>query len=170
MRKAAFVGIAILAALALSVGAFAYPMVAGVHSLTTPHQTAPASGTHPQGDENSTGNGTCDHPNGTYDDGNETHDHENEAYGNETGDHGNETGNETGDHEGYEPPEANETENETGNGSRMDAAVQTLALTPSVVTGWMIGAHNGVDVLTMVRNFATVEWSLVTAAWGHLFG
>lgn len=156
MRKRLFVITALLAALALSVGAFAYPMVVGIHPLSAAHQAAPTNGTHPRGDDNSTGN--------------ETRDHENETSDNETGDQGNETENETGDHEGYEPPEANDTENDTGNDSGMDAAVQTLALTQPVVTSWMVGTPSWGGVLTLVRDVATVEWSLGTAAWGHLFG
>ena len=111
MRKAAFIGIAILAALALSVGALAYPAVVGSHALATTHPNTPANATHPRGDDNSTGNQT----------------HENE---NETGDHeappgGNETENETGGNETAPPfPEANETENETFNGSFREISVE----------------------------------------------
>jgi hypothetical protein len=91
--------------LALSVGAFAYPVVVGTHPLSAVHTGSPATVNHPQTGDNSTGN---------------------ETSGNETGDHqappaGNETDNETADNESADnetapippPPEANETENET---------------------------------------------------------
>ncbi len=107
MRKAIMIGVALVAALALSVGAFAYPMVVGNHTLSTAHAAAPATVNHPKtGDDNSTGNQTND---------NETGDHQ----GNETGDQGNETGdsqgNQTGDQQGNETgdQQGNETENDT---------------------------------------------------------
>jgi len=81
---------ALIAVLALSVGAFAYPVVVGTHPLSTAHAATPATVTHPKtGEDNSTANQT----------------NENETADNETGD------NETAP---VPPaPEANETENET---------------------------------------------------------
>ncbi len=85
MRKAILVATALIAVLALSVGALAYPMVVGIHPLATAHAASPATVNHPKtGDDNSTGNETNE---------------------NETGD------NETAP---MPPaPEANETENES---------------------------------------------------------
>lgn len=125
MRKATMLATAVIAVLALSVGALAYPVVVGAHPLSLLHTGTPAIVTHPKtGDDNSTGNQTNE---------NETGDHENETgpSGNETGDNetgdsqgaptGNETGNETSDNETGEnetspvppAPEGNETENES---------------------------------------------------------
>ena len=85
MRKVILMVAALVAVLALSVGAFAYPMVAGTHALSTGHAAAPATVNHPKtGDDNSTGNQT----------------NENETQDNETA-------------PVPPPPEANETENET---------------------------------------------------------
>ncbi len=101
MRKATMIATALVAVLALSVGALAYPVVVGNQPLSLFHSGTPATVTHPKtGDDNSTGNQTNE---------------------NETGDHqvppaGNETDNETGDNETAPvppSPEANETENET---------------------------------------------------------
>lgn len=83
MRKATMIVTALVAVLALSVGAFAYPMVVGTHPLSTAHAATPATVNHPKNsDDNSTSNQTN---------------------ANETGD------NETAP----PAPEANETENET---------------------------------------------------------
>lgn len=125
MRKAVFIGIAVLAALALSVGAFAYPAVMGIHPAATAHSSAPATGSHPRGDDNSTGNQTNE---------NETGDHESPPAGNETE-------NETGDNETTPPPpEANETENETENGSSMGAMVEhNVTVAHSDNTTWVNG-------------------------------
>ncbi|HII39781.1 MAG TPA: hypothetical protein HA326_01015 [Thermoplasmata archaeon] len=100
MRKATMIATTLIAVLALSVGAFAYPAVVGTHPLSAVHSGSPVTATHPKTGDNSTDNGTSD---------------------NETGDHqtapvGNETDNETADNETAPVPpmpEANETENET---------------------------------------------------------
>ncbi len=108
MRKATMLATALIAVLALSVGAFAYPVVVGTHSLSTAHVATPAV-THPKtGDDNSTGNQTNENETGDQQ-GNQTGD----SQENETGDN---QGNETGDNETAPvppAPEANETENET---------------------------------------------------------
>lgn len=88
MRMATIIATALIAVLALSVGALAYPVMVGTHPLSTAQTATPATVTHPRtGDGNSTGNQT----------------NENETADNETGD------NETAP----VPPQANETENET---------------------------------------------------------
>ncbi len=85
MRKVTLIATALIAALALSAGALAYPAVVGTHPLATAHASTPATVTHPKtGDDNSTGNETND---------NETGDHQGVPSGNETE---NETENETG--------------------------------------------------------------------------
>ncbi len=76
MRKATLIATALIAVLALSVGAFAYPVVVGTHSVPSVHATTPATVTHPKtGDDNSTANETND---------NETGDHQGAPSGNET--------------------------------------------------------------------------------------
>ncbi len=99
MRKATLIVTALIAVLALSVGAFAYPVVVGTHSVPSVHATSPATVTHPtNGDDNSTANETNT---------NETADHH--AAANETE---NDTAeNETSDHQ--VAPFGNETENDT---------------------------------------------------------
>ena len=85
MRKAILIATALIAVLALSVGALAYPAMVGTHSLSATHSGSPATATHPKtGDDNSTGNRTSE---------NETQDNETAPV--------------------PPPPEANETENET---------------------------------------------------------
>ncbi len=117
MRKATMIATALIAVLALSVGAFAYPMVVGTHSLSTVHSGTPATVSHPKTADNSTDNETND--NQTSDHQAAANEHENETAENETSDHevapfGNET-NETENESAPSPPapEANETENET---------------------------------------------------------
>ena len=97
MRKATWIATALIAVLALSVGAFAYPVVVGTHPLSTVHSGSPGTVNHPTTGDNSTGNETND---------------------NETGDHeappaANETENETADNETLPipaMPEFNDTE------------------------------------------------------------
>lgn len=91
MRKARYVAVAIVAALALLVGVFAYPVVAGIHPLAAGTGT-PATAGHSRTADDSPGNET-----------NET----------ETGDHQvNETENETGS--APSGSDVNDTENDTG--------------------------------------------------------
>lgn len=88
MRKAILIATALIAALALSVGALAYPAMVGTHPLAATHSGSPATVTHPKtGDDNSTGNRTSE---------NETQDNETAPV--------------------PPPPEANETENDTDMG------------------------------------------------------
>ena len=85
MRKATMIATTLIAVLALSVGAFAYPAVVGTHPLSAVHSGSPVTATHPKtGDDTSTGNRTSE---------NETQDNETAPV--------------------PPPPEANETENET---------------------------------------------------------
>jgi hypothetical protein len=101
MRKLSNVAIAIVAALALFVGVFAYPVVAGNHPLSV-SSGAPATAGHPR-TADSSGNETND---------TEFDDHQGSSTWNET-----ENGtaeNETGDHSSSD---LNETENETGSAS-----------------------------------------------------
>ncbi len=129
MRKATLIVTALLAVLALSVGALAYPVVVGVHPFATVHPAAPATASHPRGDDNSTGNQTND---------NETGDRE-------TPPAGNESDNETGDNETAPPvppsPEGNETENE----SEMNVSVEhNVTVVQADNTTWI----NGTIVVT----------------------
>ena len=131
MRKATMLATALIAVLALSVGAFAYPVVVGTHPLTAAH-SAPATVNHPKtGDDNSTGNQTNE---------------------NETGDHENETAdNETGENETAPPPapEANETENETemGNVSVDHNVTVTHVGTTTYVNGTIMVIQNGTTLV-----------------------
>lgn len=112
MRKAILIATALVAVLALSVGAFAYPVLVGSRSLGPLHIGAPATTSHPKGGDNPTGNETND----------------------------NETENETRDNE-TEPappaPEANETENEseTGNVSVVHTVTVTQADNVTFING-----------------------------------
>ena len=106
MRKASYVAIAIVAALALLAGAFAYPVVAGFHPLSV-SSGAPAAGSHPK-TADSSGNETNE---------TEVGDHEAPSAWNET-----ENGtadNETSDHSSAD---MNETENDGGNASSDQAS------------------------------------------------
>jgi len=102
MRKATLIATALVAVLALSVGAFAYPVVVGSHPLSAVHSGSPVTVNHPKTGDNSTGNETND---------NETGDHQSAPTGNETD---NETAdNDTQDNETAPvapAPEANETD------------------------------------------------------------
>ncbi len=163
MRKVTMLATALIAVLALSVGAFAYPVVVGVHPLSTPHPAAPTVVSHPRsGDDNSTGNQTNetgDHDNETAPSANET---ENETGDNETGDHqgaptGNETENETGENEGNETapsfPEANETENESEMGFGNVSVEHNVTVTHLDTTTWVNGTltvtQNGTALVTI---------------------
>jgi hypothetical protein len=103
MRKAILLATAILAVLALSAGALAYPVVVGTHSLSAAQSGTCSAPAHPKVADDSSGNETRD---------NETGDH----YAEPASD--NSTSNETGDHSGMS---ANETENETEHSSGSDA-------------------------------------------------
>lgn len=124
MRKATIVAAALIAVLALSVGALAYPVVVGSHPLSLFHTGTPATVTHPKtGDDNSTGN---------------------ETNGNETAD------NETAP---VPPaPEANETENETGNGTdvanvTVDENVTEVHVdNTTYINGTIVVVQNGTDL------------------------
>ncbi len=88
MRKAILITTALIAVLALSVGALAYPAMVGTNSLFAAHSASPATVPHPKtGDDNSTGNRTSE---------NETQDNETAPV--------------------PPPPGANETENDTDMG------------------------------------------------------
>ncbi len=140
MRKATILATALIAVLALSVGALAYPVVVGTHPLSTAHAATPAAVTHPKtGDDNSTGN---------------------QANENETGDHqGNETGvqdNETGDNETAPTPptpEDNETENDTGmfmfNVTVAHNVTMTQVDNTTYVNGTITVSQNGTALVTV---------------------
>lgn len=160
MRKAPMLATALIAVLALSVGALAYPVVVGTHPLSLFHPGTPATGTHPTtGDDNSTGNET-----NTNDTGNNQ--------GNQTGDQGNETGdndaNETGDNDTapiLPAPDGNETGNLTSLfGANVTVAhnvtVTTVAMT-TYVNGTITVSQNGTE-LVMVT-FALVAHDNGTA-------
>ncbi len=144
MRKAILIATALVAVLALSVGAFAYPMVVGTHSLFAGNAAAPATVNHPKtGDDNSTGNRTND--NETGDNGNQTH-----PYDNETGD--NDTG-ENGAAPTPPPSEANETENDTDMG-RLSVSVEHNVTVVQVdnttyVNGTIVVTQNGTALATV---------------------
>lgn len=157
MRKAILIGVALVAALALSVGAFAYPMVVGTHSLSTAHAAAPATVNHPKtGDDNSTGNQTNE--NETGDSGNQTHEYDNETSDNDTGE------NETAPVP--PPPEANETENESemsmmGNVTVDHNVTVTQVDNVTYVNGTITVVQNGTDLVTVT--FAIVAQDNGTA-------
>lgn len=93
MWKATLIATALIAVLALSVGAFAYPVVVGTHPLSAVQAGSPATVNHPKNSDNSTGNETSDHQAAA-------NEHENDTAENETSDHqvapfGNETDNDT---------------------------------------------------------------------------
>lgn len=146
MRKATMLATALIAVLALSVGALAYPVVMGSQPLSLFHAGTPATVTHPKtGDDNSTGNHTNDNETGDSQ-GNETGDQGNEtgdSQGNQTGDQGNETGDN----------DANETENETD----MFASNVTVEHNVTVmqvdsityVNGTITVTQNGTDLVTV---------------------
>lgn len=145
MRKATLIVTALVAVLALSVGALAYPVVVGIHPLSAAHAGTPATGTHPKtGDDNSTANETND---------NETGDHQGAPSGNDTE---NETGdNETGDHQGV--PSGNETDNETENETEMGmsniSVEHNVTVAHSDNTTWVNGTitiNNGTTTLLTV--------------------
>ena len=149
MRKATMIATALIAVLALSVGAFAYPVVVGIHPLSTAHAASPATVTHPKtGDDNSTANETND---------NETGDHQGAPAGNETD---NETAdNDTGENETASvppAPEANETENQT---DLSDVSVEhNVTVTRADNTTWVNGTimvDNGTTTLDEIT-FAIV--------------
>ncbi len=139
MRKATMLGVAVLAALALSVGAFAYPVVVGTHPLSTAHAATPATVTHPKtGDDNSTGNQTNE---------NETGD----SQGNETGDN---QGNQTGDNQGNQTgDQGNETENDTGMFMSNVTVDHNLTVTHvdnmTFVNGTITVSQNGTALVTV---------------------
>lgn len=149
MRKATMIATALIAVLALSVGAFAYPVVVGTHPLSTAHAASPATVIHPKtGDDNSTANETSD---------NETGDHQGAPAGNETD---NETAdNDTGENETAPvppAPEANETVNETDMSSV--SVEHNVTVTRSDNTTWVNGTimvNNGTTTLVEVT-FAIV--------------
>ncbi len=144
MRKATLLATALIAVLALSVGAFAYPVVVGTHPLSTAHAAAPAAVSHPKtGDDNSTGNWTT---------GNETGDHENETADNETGD------NETAP---VPPaPEANETENGTEWEMGNVSIAHNVTVTQQDNTTWVNGT------ISVVQNgTALVEFTFQIVAY-----
>ncbi len=157
MRKATMLATALIAVLALSVGAFAYPVVVGTHPLSTAHAATPATVTHPKtGDDNSTGNQTNENETGDSQ-GNETGDHQ----GNQTGDNqGNEPGdqdNETNDNETAPTPpapEANETENDTGmfmSNVTVDHNVTVSQVdNTTFVNGTIMVSQNGTALVTVM--------------------
>ncbi len=147
MRKASLIGIALLAALALSVGAFAYPAVVGFHPSAA-HPSTSTTVSHPRGDENSTGNQTNENETGDHQ-GNQTGDNQ----GNETGDH---EGNDTGDNETTPTPPApedNETENETGMSMFNVTVDHNVTVTHMDNTTWVNGtivvSQNGTALVTV---------------------
>jgi hypothetical protein len=111
---------ALVAALALSVGALAYPVVVGTHPLSAVHTGTPATVNHPQTGDNSTGNETNDNETGDHQGASAANETENETAENETSDHqvapfGNETDNDTEAQDNETAPvppapEGNETE------------------------------------------------------------
>lgn len=136
MRKATLIATALIAVLALSVGAFAYPGVVGTHSVPSAHAATPATVTHPKnGDDNSTANETND---------------------NQTGDHQgapscNDTENETGDHQGV--PSGNETGNETEMDMFNISVEHNVTVAHSDNTTWVNGTitvDNGTTTLLTV--------------------
>ncbi len=142
MRKATMLATALIAVLALSVGAIAYPVVVGVHPLSTAHPAAPATVSHPKtGDDNSTGNSS-----------NETGNHDNE-----TAPSANETENETGENEGNETAPSFSEGNETENGSEMEFAnvsvEHNVTVTHVDTTTWVNGTitvtENGTTLVTI---------------------
>ncbi len=140
------IGIALLAALALSVGAIAYPAVVGLHPFATAHASTPTTVSHPRGDDNSTGNQTNDNETGDHQ-GNQTGDDQ----GNETGDH---QGNQTGDNQGNETgDEGNETENETGMFMSNVTVEHNVTVTHMDNTTWVNGtivvSQNGTALVTV---------------------
>ncbi len=145
MRKATLIATALIAVLALSVGAFAYPVVVGTHPVAAAHAATPAIVNHPKTGDNSTGNETND---------NETGDHQGAPTGNETD---NETAdNETGDNETAPTPpapEANETENETEMEMSNISVEHNVTVAHSDNTTWVNGTimvDNGTTTLLTV--------------------
>ena len=125
MRKALLIATALIAVLALSVGALAYPLVVGAHPLSTAHTAAPAAVNHPKsGDDNSTGNQTND---------------------NETGD------NETAP--APPAPEANETENESEMDMGNVSVQHNVTVTEMDNTTWVNGTISVVQNGTTLAEF-----------------
>lgn len=124
MRKASLIATALIAVLALSVGAFAYPVVVGTHPVAAAHAATPAIVNHPKTGDNSTGNETND---------------------NETGD------NETAPTP--PAPEANETENETEMEMSNISVEHNVTVAHSDNTTWVNGTimvDNGTTTLLTV--------------------
>ncbi len=140
---------ALVAVLALSVGALAYPVVVGNQPLSLFHSGTPATVTHPKtGDDNSTGNQTNE---------------------NETGDHqaptGNDTENETADNDTADnetapvppTPDLNETENETamGNVTVTDNVTEAHSGTTTWVNGTIMVEQNGTTLADFTFQIVT---------------
>lgn len=163
MRKATMLATVLIAVLALSVGALAYPVVMGSQPLSLFHTGTPATVTHPKtGDDNSTGNRTGDNETGDQQ-GNETGD----SQGNQTGDQGNETGDNDSNETAPVPPapEGNETENDTSmfaSNVTVDHNVTVMQVdNTTYVNGTITVVQNGTDLVTVT--FAIVAHDNGTA-------
>lgn len=156
MRKAIFIAIALVAALALSVGAFAYPVLVGSRSLGQSHSAAPATTNHPTGGDNSTGNETND---------NETDHHT-------TPPAENETENETGDNDTAPvppAPEANETENESemGNVSVEHNVTVTQVGNVTYINGTIVVTQGNVTLVDVSFQIVNDHNGTVNVTFSH---
>lgn len=141
MRQATMIGVALIAALALSVGAFAYPVVVGLHPSSTALAGSPATVAHPRTGDNSTDNETNE---------NETGDHQVPPAANETE---NET--EAQDNNTAPPgPPSNETENESevGNVSVEHNVTVAHVGNTTYVNGTIVVMQGNVTVLAVTFN------------------